>query len=123
VEQLELVELPRPVARGGDPHTSWEAARSLPPQRLRRSLRVVLAALVSHPGGLTDEQLRTVVDATGYAISDSGLRTRRHELADLGYVQDSGRRLLTLAGRHTIVWVATGKTEPTGGGPDARHNR
>lgn len=94
-------------ARATDPDTSHAAAASQDPVRLRRSQEFVLAIIRNHPYGLTDEQLRVAVDSTGYAISDSGLRTRRSELVRLRLVADSGRRELTDAGRHTIVWAST----------------
>ena len=98
-------------ARRTDPETSHAAAESLDPTRLRRSQEFVLGVLRAYPAGLTDEELREAVDRTGYAISDSGLRTRRSELVRLGLVEDSGERATTLAGRQTIVWAATSKGE------------
>lgn len=95
------------VARGSDPGTSWQAAHSQEPQRLRQSQQAVLAVLRRSAIGLTDEELRFEIDAEGYRISDSGLRTRRSELVRLGLAADSGLRRVTAAGRQTIVWRAT----------------
>jgi predicted ArsR family transcriptional regulator len=39
--------------------------------------------------------------------SPSGLRTRRHELTDIGYVEDSDLRVKTYSGRSAIVWRLT----------------
>lgn len=90
----------RPVARATDPTTSWQAARSISKDRLRESQQEVLEILTKH-GPLTDEGILYYTSQ-----SPSGARTRRAELVALGFVRDSGRRELTKAGRHTIVWEA-----------------
>ena len=89
------------VARRGDPSTSWEAARSLDSETLRRSLRLVLATLQDR-GPMTDERLVEVLDG---AMSPSGARSRRAELVALGFAYDTGRRAVLRSGRHAIIWA------------------
>lgn len=93
----------QPVARTGDPSTSWDAARSVDLSRRTRTQREILGILGAH-GPLTDEEIAGYAAARGSLTSPSGLRTRRAELVDRGAVVDTGQRRLTQAGRRTIVW-------------------
>jgi hypothetical protein len=96
------------VARAGDPETSWQAARSLVNLTARRA---AVLDVLTRCGPCADFELAIL-----YAVAEdddehppqspSGLRTRRAELVDAGKVRDSGRRVLTPAGRHAIVWEA-----------------
>ena len=94
---------PKAVARRNDPATSWEAAKSITELKLRASQHLILELLRTH-GPMTDELIREHVQP--WKMSDSGCRTRRKELVDLGLVEDSGARKLTRSGRKTIVWRA-----------------
>ena len=91
----------RPVARRTDPGTSWAAAESV--RNVRESQWRVYLALVDSDG-MTDEQLIALARVEGWPMSDSGIRTRRCELVDLGWVCDTGERQTTAANRQTIVW-------------------
>ncbi len=96
------------VARRTDPQTSHTAADSV--QALRDSQQRVLKVLQDDGDG-TDEDI-----ASWYASSErllgwpqqspSGLRTRRSELVDAGFVFDTGRRKTLPSGRESIVWTA-----------------
>lgn len=88
-------------ARFTDPHTSHEAAASA---LITPVKRVILDALQT---AMTDEQLVATVQATqGLTFaSESGIRSRRAELVRDGYVEDTGSRVKTVSGRHSIVWV------------------
>ncbi|CAN5870036.1 hypothetical protein BH24ACT15_BH24ACT15_29980 [soil metagenome] len=94
-------------ARNTDPETSHEAGGSV--TELRTKQRLVLLTLRYRPA--TDEAM--VSDYHGAERygrepqSDSGLRTRRRELADKGLVEDTGERLKTVSGRNAIVWGVT----------------
>jgi hypothetical protein len=101
--QPTLFDKPRRAhARSTDPATSHAAAASLPDLR---ASEIEVLGLFAHVGSrLTDEQLIARARAAGLTQSDSGLRTRRSELVDLAYVQDSGVRELTATGRRTISW-------------------
>ena len=101
--QLPLFD-PRAVARAGDPGTSWEAAESIAPERIRFSQRLVLAVL-RELGPSTDEDIYAD-PAIHYALSPSGARTRRSELVDAGLVRDTGLRSRLKSGRRSIVWEA-----------------
>lgn len=90
-----------PVARNTDPGTSWAAAKSVVDVR-ESQWRVYLAFLDAD--GFTDEELIAHARGLAWPMSDSGIRTRRHELVTKGWLCDTGERRLTAAGRHTIVW-------------------
>ena len=92
----------RAVARRSDPSTSWAAAHSLDPETLRRSQRTVLETLQDY-GPMTDEEL--VMRLAG-VMSSSGARTRRCELVDIGFVFDTGTRVVVRSRRRAIVWGA-----------------
>lgn len=98
---LPFTEAP-PVARRTDPGTSWEAAESV--RNVRESQRRVYAILGALHGA-TDEEMINEARVMGWLTSESGLRTRRAELVDMGHVADSGKRRLTRGGRQSIVWV------------------
>lgn len=89
-------------ARRKDPETSHEAARHVS-ERLRESQGAVLRVFDAF-GPMTDEQL-----LDNYALfgqrnnvpmqSPSGLRTRRHELVELGKIVFTGRRDQSAGGK------------------------
>ena len=99
---LDIEPLTSPIghARNGDPETSHDAAASLSPDTIRLSQQRVLDYLYRW-GPLTDTEL---VAALNGEQSPSGIRTRRRELADLGFVQDSGQRATLKSGRKAILW-------------------
>jgi hypothetical protein len=103
-----LFDVPRePAARArrADPSTSHDAAR-VATDRARESQRDVYR-LLRRFGPLTDEQLVEAAAQAGVQQSPSGLRTRRAELVDAGWVVDTGeRRELPGRSRKTvaIVW-------------------
>lgn len=109
VEEHEPRKMPtEAVARSTDPGTSWGAARSIPEDQLRQSQAAVLAALREF-GPATDETLAERYKARRLQVdwplqSPSGLRTRRHELTEAGYVEDSGRLEKLPSNRWSIVW-------------------
>lgn len=92
-----------PRARSTDPATSHAAAGSV--GDLRESQRAVLACFLQH-GPMHDEKLE-VRYSQQPRQSESGLRTRRRELVDLGLLRDSGSTSLTVHGRKTVVWQLT----------------
>lgn len=96
--------LERPIAhaRHTDPITSHEAAASV--TGIRASQQAVLA-LFDHYGLMCDEQLIAHALYRGVRQSQSGLRSRRAELVVRGLLVDTGRTVLTAAGRRTIVWA------------------
>jgi len=89
-------------ARATDPDTSHEAARSV--SNLRLSQESVLKVLRLIP--MTDVEMARIYHSSIDVPlqSDSGLRTRRKELVDLGLVRDSGHRRKLPSGRSAIVW-------------------
>ena len=79
--------------------TSREAAQSVK-QTSGRDRQRILAYLMEHPEGATDEALG---DALG--IAGNTLRPRRRELQETKLIKDSGRYALTKSGRRATVWV------------------
>ena len=102
-----LPKTPPPVARSTDPVTSHDAAAGLAGISDRQAL--VLEVLRTC-GPLTDQELARIyagrVNSHGYiGQSDSGLRTRRRELVDAGFVYDTGTKRPTVGGDQAIVWA------------------
>lgn len=90
------------TARFSDPETS----RSAQPANTGQCRLEVLEILSAE--ALPDHELVTLITR----FSPSSVRTRRHELVEAGLVVDTGRRVLTPAGRMSIVWAATPKPQP-----------
>ena len=59
-------------------------------------------ANVSGMDGLSDETLQAVL-----GMGASSERPRRVELCRMGYVDDSGKRVVTTSGREAVVWQIT----------------
>lgn len=99
-----------PVARMSDPITSWLAAESVTNVQV---LQKEIARLLAVGWPLSDEDIfdileqRRIDDDSLPQISPSGVRTRRAELVDMGYVQAHDMRGMTRAGRQCALWVAT----------------
>lgn len=103
-------------ARRSDPQTSHDAAASVTGLRARQ--QAVLEVLRRWDGGMTDIQLINAYRSspTAPAQSESGIRTRRRELVDLGYVRSTGRTKLLPSGRRGTIWAAV----PPGQVPTSR---
>lgn len=94
-----------PVARKGDPDTSWEAAQSVK-EKVRRSQREVLALFHVY-GPMTHDDLVHCASASSIRQSESGLRTRANELVRQGTLSRSGKYGTTPSGRRSIIWALT----------------
>ncbi len=90
--------------RRSDPDTSREAAHSI--EDARESQRNILA-IIKESGPIADNDIHVCLELNDTPQSTSGARTRRSELVEMGFVEDSGERSLTPAGRNTILWRAT----------------
>lgn len=108
----------RAHARRSDPETSHAAAASISPAELRSSQAAVLRIFSGSAAALklTDDEIAAVyrihVDRwDAPPQSPSGLRTRRRELVDLGYLRDSGDRHRLPSGRQSIAWERTNRQE------------
>lgn len=90
-----------PKARKTDPQTSHDAAESV--ENVTATQQFVLRAL-RRPRN--DAQLIEAYRSykTAPRASESGIRSRRAELVDAGYVRDSGKRVKMPSGRSSIVW-------------------
>lgn len=97
-------------ARWSDPVTSHAAAKSLSEEKLRESQEAVLGVFRLWHTPMDDPLMieRYRGSVTPWQ-SPSGLRTRRKELVDLGYLEDSGERFIMPSGRKSIVWRLTDK--------------
>jgi hypothetical protein len=94
-------------ARKSDPVTSYEAAASV--HSITETQRAIFTALSNRP--MTDEQLvdayyQMVDFGSAPLASPSGIRSRRAELVQMGYVIDSKERQRLASGRNAIVWKA-----------------
>lgn len=98
--------IPEPVARSTDPQTSHDAARSVVKEHQTATQWFILEALRGGPK--TDDEIwHSLYDLSRHRhTSQSGARTRRAELVDMGKVRDSGRRRKLTSGRMAIVWEA-----------------
>lgn len=92
----------RAHARPTDPPTSHQAAASL--GDLRDSQHAVLNLFTKYGAGISDEHLIWRAREKGVAQSDSGIRSRRAELVDLGFLRHTGQYGRTAAGRRTQLW-------------------
>ena len=88
--------------RTTDPQTSHAAAKSV--TGLAESYRIIMDLFRAH-GSMNDVDLIAKWRKLGLkAASDSGIRSRRSELAATGLVIDSGDRHKMDSGRMSIVW-------------------
>ena len=95
------------MARADDPDTSWQAADSV--ENIRRKQAAVMECLESMGGTGTSEAIAAAYEAGVLMArwprqSESGLRTRRSELVEMGLVADTGWRGVTVLGRPCVVW-------------------
>jgi len=79
---------PEPVARTTDPGTSHAAAKSVRNQSDTHSRIIALLEF----GPKTDEEIFLGLAANGYKISQSGARTRRKEMVDVGKIVKVGEK-------------------------------
>lgn len=102
-----------PHARTTDPITSHEAAASV--NNLTATKRFILW-LFDKFAYLSDEELyahycRYMATGDAPMASISGVRSRRAELTDEGYLRDSGRKSKTASGRSAIIWTSVPEYE------------
>lgn len=89
------------TARKTDPQTSHDAAKSV--KNITETQKAILR-LLAKP--ITDVDLVKLYKKTPTApkASESGIRSRRAELVELGLVKDTGARTKLSSGRYAIVW-------------------
>jgi hypothetical protein len=75
------------IARMNDPETSWAAANSIMPEKMRETYKLILEAIGEH-GPLADKEIPQFIPAG--TQSPSGLRTRRDELVKRGLLEFAG---------------------------------
>src|SRR5262245_47539039 len=95
-------------ARNTDPWTSHAAAHLISPQDLRESQRAVFDCFTvngpMHHQRLVETYAYDRV-VTGWPLqSESGLRTRTHELVAVGLLRNSGNVVTLPSKRKSIVW-------------------
>ena len=95
-------------ARAGDPDTSHQAAASVTERTITETHRRIMHIL-NDRGPLTDERIADRYLAQYGLTSPSGLRTRRHELVEMGRVEWTGDTAKLTTGRQGRVW----KLSPT----------
>ena len=95
-----------PSARFTDPASSFEAANSIKPEKMRATYKLIIQILGEH-GPQADYEIDNLIE---YGLqSPSGVRTRRKELERSGYVQYAGYRKRNAARLWTQVWELTAK--------------
>jgi hypothetical protein len=90
-----------------DPQTSWEAAASSTEEHTTRTQLAILAILAY--GEMTDTEIvhayRELEDFGDVPrASESGIRSRRAELVEMGKVQATGFYRKTPSGRRCNIW-------------------
>lgn len=88
-----------------DPGTSFSAALLQTPEKSRGLYTAIRQILERKP--MTDEELLALFQSRGKSVTPSGVRSRRAELVDAGWLRDSGEKRPTAAGNPSIVWEAT----------------
>lgn len=91
-----------PKARRSDPETSHAAAASV--TELNAKQKSVLSLFQSFVAMHDEALIKLYRSTSAMPQSQSGLRTRRKELARRGMIVDSGARVPTQSGRQSIVW-------------------
>lgn len=96
-----------PRARNTDPQTSHDAAERV---RNVNAVQSTILMILWHRGPLTDPQIaeyyyERVADGTAPPHSESGLRTRRKELVDMGKVVPTGGKVQLDSGRYANLWT------------------
>lgn len=98
-----------PVARSTDPWTSWAAARSITPAKLRETQAAVYYVMKqAGPMSLSElvETYEQVWEEQSLPQqSSSGIRTRCKELADDGYVVEVGDQTAPSGRRERILSI------------------
>lgn len=90
-----------PRARKTDPQTSKDAAKSV--KNITETQRAILKVLVKPATDVDLVRLYKKVPSAPRA-SESGIRSRRSELVELGLVKDTGFRQQLESGRYAILW-------------------
>jgi hypothetical protein len=107
VEKVRLIQEGKtmPHARRKDLDTSWEAARSV--KAISETQEAILELYLTY-GPLMDERLIDFYqNAFGYPkASESGIRSRRAELVEMGLVKCTNVKGKTRSGRSSYYWEA-----------------
>lgn len=103
LEDIEVKVTNRVQAHGMD--TSWEAAVAQTPEKARKFYFLIYVYLMTY-GPHTDEEIEQAFTKRGIAHSVSGLRARRSELAQRGWVKASGDKRPSINGSPMNVWEA-----------------
>lgn len=88
--------------RAGAGETERAAARAVFPASGTQRRSVLEAVAAAGEDGLCDHEIEA-----GLGMNPSSVRPRRGELADGGWVEDSGLRRQTPSGADAVVWVLT----------------
>ena len=92
---MKLIELYRALFRKTDPDTSFEAAATVPVERMEK---IVYEAIKGAPDGLTSEQIEKV---TG--LRSGSVTPRIAPLIRKGYIEATGERRKASSGRSQRV--------------------
>ena len=92
----------RKLFRSSDPETSVAAAGQIEGKINAIQAKVLAWAREVYPRGFSDAELEQAFPEYG----PSTVRTRRRELVDAGFIEDSGFRIVNKKKRTCIVWRA-----------------
>ena len=97
----------QPRARSTDPQTSHDAAKKV---RGVSAVHSTILMILWQRGPLTDPQIaeyyyERVADGSAPMHSESGLRTRRKELVDMGKISPAAWKEKLSTGRYATVWA------------------
>jgi hypothetical protein len=85
--------------------TSWEAAYAQTPEKSQKLFQAIYRVLTIR-GPQTDEELHDILTTSGFKHTVSGLRARRSELRDMGWVAASGEKRPSENDMPMTVWKA-----------------
>ncbi len=91
--------------RRRDPQTSFEAATAQTAEKSQRLYTAIYRVLSRR--SLTDDELIAALERSApFSVTPSGVRSRRKELVQAGWVHDTGLQRPSTAGKPSTVWEA-----------------
>ena len=94
------------LARTNDPITSQEAGESIKYDTSKLIQKRVLSIFAEHKHLDDKSLLRFYIEKFDPDVSESTVRTRRHELVEAGLIENSGLKITQRNGRRAIVWAS-----------------
>lgn len=99
----EITVPTRSKVRKYDPQTSFDAAVGQTPEKTRLLYNAIWILLSRAP--LTDDEIQGALSRSRIPYSPSGVRTRRRELVDAGWVMATEEKRESANGSPSTVWA------------------